>query len=848
LTNLQNSQDTFDLLIFNGGVQLNHIIDPPTPGSTTFFFRQENITNPSVLPRVGTNGTIVGRVAINRTDTFTAAASATIATGTTNGLGKYWNEADGTFITANFSIPNGGFQAINGTWAIGIQTDCSAAASAAPFMRAILFKKNATGEYNLTRTQDTVLNGMINLTALNGASSSDICGTTNVMSVNNTIIIPAQFATGFTNLTGDDRVGVRFVLWVKATTSTRNVNLDYNQTISNITISNLTFLKPNSNPNTPSNLKINSTHLLQRNLTTETLQVRFGVSDPDTEDSLTYNITWFKNNRSVVNLSRISITNPGTAVENLGDINTTKGDTWKAQVVIKDNRDGISAFVNTTELLILNSNATITQPAFNQTSYNNLQTMNVSARFSDDDADANSITFQWFKNNATIRRTTNSNLANGTNTSDVLTPASFTIGDDIRVMAFAFDNEQNSTLLNSTIIIIQSANTAPNNPSNLVINSTTNLQLNLTDEDLRMNFLCNDPDTSDTLTFHLTAFKNYVNQFQLQGGCNDPEYKSILLDNINTTKFDNWSFSVNVSDIGGLYSGTISSAVNLTIKNSLPIIGNVTLDIADSVSIIEGGNKSFLFSFVVTDLDNSTDINNFSAVANITKAEETSRYNDTFVNPNDGGCKVKNNINTNAKNFSCTINIVFYDGAGTWTISTRINDTNEFAQNITKTFSIQETSAVSLNPSTITFPRVIPNQNNISALFNITIINIGNDDISGKEANGETINITAITLVPATGTTFIPASNFTIAEANISATHLISPCDVSRPNNVTLLKNITADKGYANFTGAINGSAVLAQASEKSQTFAICLIHAPNDLAGTTYSTSSSGAWTILAF
>ena len=617
-------------------------------------------------------------------------------------------------------------------------------------------------------------------------------------------------------------------------------------------------------PNNRTPVIINSTLNLQLNLTTENLQVRVDVNDTDTIDLLTYNITWLTEDRINFTLPNISINNPGTIVETLPHTNTTKGQNWSAQIVICDQSYVCSRFVNSTKLLILNSNATITQPAFNQTSYNTEQIINVSLVFSDDDQDANSVTFEWFKNDALIKRATNGNLANGTNSSDILTPDNFVVNDNIIVQAFAYDGERNSTLLNSTTLTIQSANTAPNNPTALILNSSNTAHTNLTNEDLLMIFQCDDPDASDTLTFHLTAFKDFENKFQLQGSCNDPENKTVILSHVNTTKNDTWSFSVNVSDDSSAYSATISTVVNLSILNTAPIIGNVTLDEADNINLVENGNKTFRFSFVVTDADNLTDIVNISAVANITRGFENTaeaiRYNDTFVNSGDGGCNAVNLILPNSKNFSCTINVVFYDGAGAWNISVRINDSVKrtdivdyaFAQNNTQTFTINELTALVIYPSTISFPTIALGDVNVSARINITINNTGNDDISGRELSGETINITAITLIGETdSTTVIPTNNFSIGTTEGMG---VAPayCDPSVSNfkNVTKLINTTAALSpYNNFSGPINGSYVLAQAIGAQEILQICLLDVPDDLtAGQNYSSSKSGTWSISIF
>ena len=284
--------------------------------------------------------------------------------------------------------------------------------------------------------------------------------------------------------------------------------------------------------------------------------------------------------------------------------------------------------------------------------------------------------------------------------------------------------------------------------------------------------------------------------------------------------------------------------------NSIPIIGNVTFDIATPVSATENGNTSLLFSFVATDADGLSNIVNNSAVANITRAGETTRTNNTFVTSTDGGCNAVNNVGTNGKNFSCTIYIVFYDGAGTWDIAVRINDSNSaFAQNTTQSFTFNELTALTISPNSISFPTVGLSDVNVSARNNLTITNTGNDDISGREATGETINITAITLVPDTGNTFIPVSNFTIGQVNASGSFNGNYCDQSITSNVTRLRNVTDAPGYSNFTGPINGSAVLAQAVGNVHTIGICLMHVPNDLAASqNYSTTKSGTWTITIF
>ena len=310
------------------------------------------------------------------------------------------------------------------------------------------------------------------------------------------------------------------------------------------------------------------------------------------------------------------------------------------------------------------------------------------------------------------------------------------------------------------------------------------------------------------------------------------------------------STSASIGDFFNKITGFGSSPQSLSISvkaNTPPIVGNITLDMADNVVATESGNTSLFFSFVVTDSDGLNDIVNNSAVANISRTGETTRYNDTFVDSTLGGCNAVNNYGVNSKNFSCLVNIVFYDGAGEWNISVRVNDTDSFAQNTTKTFTLNELTALVINPSTISFPTVGLTEVNISARNNLTINNTGNDDISGREASGEYINFTAITLVgETTATTVIPTNNFSVGTNN-DAAPVPSFCDLSRTQNTTKLINTTAAaSAYNNFSAGINGSFMLAQAANNFEVLSICLLDVPDDLTGQNYSTSKSGAWSVI--
>jgi len=796
LTNLIGMQDTFDLKILYGSIQFDHIIDP----SYDIWYINASIAHWASTDFPTLTDCSAGSLDID--DTTYCGNSMSIEAGESGFVNSthLWDIPTGSTITK---------VEICTLFSVSGKMDDNAADTV-----KIYAGENSTESWIYTLQDSCISTGCT-------AWETEAYHCYDITSIINTPLKASSVRISVTAYQGDGDAN-------------QNIVVDHNYV-------NVSYTTANTAPDAITNVNINSTTLLQENKTTEDIQVRFYASDSDGGDTLNYSIQWINNSVTHTTYTNIAVNNPGVAVETLKHENTTKWDNWSAQILVCDNSNSCNSFTNTSILRIMNSNATITTPAFNDSEYNTEETINVSLIFSDDDNDNNDITFEWFKNNALIRRTINSNLANGTNTTDVLTSASFTTGDTIIVQAFAYDGELNSTLLNSTELTITSSNAAPNNPSSLIINSTTALQLNLTDEDLRMNFQCDDPDAGDTLTYHLMAYRSGVKQFQIEGSCSDPEYESVILDRVNTTKFDNWSFSVNVTDAAGAYSDTISSIINVSIRNSLPAIGNVTLDMADSVSIIESGNKTLLFSFVMTDADNTSDINNFSGVANISRGGETTRHNDTFEYANDGGCFANNKIGENSMNFSCSIQIVFYDGAGEWNISVRANDTHSFVQNITKTFTLIETTSIAIDVNTFAFPLVVPNNYNITSTTSILVNNTGNDDLT---ATGETLNISAITLTPASGTTFIPASNFSMGTVYSNS----DECDTSLVTTTTRFTNTTDAAGYSNFTGALVGTTLPAQATGNTESLELCLIHAPSNLVSTTYSTANSGAWTIIAF
>jgi hypothetical protein len=120
-----------------------------------------------------------------------------------------------------------------------------------------------------------------------------------------------------------------------------------------------------------------------------------------------------------------------------------------------------------------------------------------------------------------------------------------------------------------------------NNPTEPVpiLNSTTTDQMNYTNETLACNFLCDDADVADTLTYDISWYSNGVPQFGFSGiSCSNPEYVTEFLESDNITAGGLWGCSVNVTDNTGRNSSTVFSN-NVTVREYLVTSppGNLTI-------------------------------------------------------------------------------------------------------------------------------------------------------------------------------------------------------------------------------------------------------------------------------
>lgn len=191
---------------------------------------------------------------------------------------------------------------------------------------------------------------------------------------------------------------------------------------------------------------------------------------------------------------------------------------------------------------------------------------------------------------------------------------------------------------------------------------------------------------------------------------------------------------------------------------------------------IPGGYTTIYIAFNATDPDGYLNLNNATASIYLNLTGEQSRYNSSCSAVAGSG---------NTTLFNCSINIWYFDSAGSWTVNASIYDLSSgFANNTGLTTSVNSLTAVSINASSMSFSANL-GQNNVPASTNPLIIdNIGNTNIS-------VINLTAYELNKTTEV--IAASQFKANFTSNSTLHTLSN------NTKVLLVNASVPRDMPSF-------------------------------------------------
>jgi hypothetical protein len=210
--------------------------------------------------------------------------------------------------------------------------------------------------------------------------------------------------------------------------------------------------------------------------------------------------------------------------------------------------------------------------------------------------------------------------------------------------------------------------------------------------------------------------------------------------------------------------------VSITVRGPNP----VSIEFIETISPqapIENSTTNIVFEVHVTDPDGVNDIDDSSVNAEFSKISETTRT---------GACAWQNDIDSDTANYSCSIVMQYYDGAGTWNIKVQARDfgNGTLIEDTSQTFVFQELKAMIISPPSLTWPDVIPGATNQMSNNDPAIItNTGN-------YNGE-VSVTAYDLVGET----IPSELITAEDFTIGTSTGAGEPECDAPTTATAMQN-----------------------------------------------------------
>jgi len=241
-----------------------------------------------------------------------------------------------------------------------------------------------------------------------------------------------------------------------------------------------------------------------------------------------------------------------------------------------------------------------------------------------------------------------------------------------------------------------------------------------------------------------------------------------------------------------------------------------------AVNPTELSTTTIAFEIHMYDPDGVADINDTSVNATFTKSGETSK-----TTGNSGTCTFVADLDSYTANYSCSIDMWYFDGSGSWTISAQGKDVGNstWIVNNSATFTYNELKAMVISPGALTFPSVSPGGINQTSNNDPTLIN------NTGNYNG-TIDVTAIDLYGESDSSYwIYAENFTSGLTEGTAICLSG----------TSLVNATATE----ITSSISNRGNLSSGSGAGQEEIYYCIPKVPEIVSQTYSTEGGGSWTI---
>ncbi|MBX4196406.1 LamG domain-containing protein [Candidatus Pacearchaeota archaeon] len=288
------------------------------------------------------------------------------------------------------------------------------------------------------------------------------------------------------------------------------------------------------------------------------------------------------------------------------------------------------------------------------------------------------------------------------------------------------------------------------------------------------------------------------------------------------------TFTAYAVDMLGNKNQTEQTTVTITNPtNTAPSITSVQALAAQDPT--EDSITNVIFNFTAYDPDGFGDLKDASARVNVTIIGQSNLRQNL-------SCAELNNFATNYANYTCSVQMQYFDSSGSWNLSVSINDTADaVAINESTYFTYNQLSAFTVGPSNLTFASLTPGSTNQTSNNDPLVLNntgnknvtLGNIQVNATNLKGETDNTKALY-----------ANNFTLSIVTGSSFE----CGISGNQSVAM-----SHWAFINVTNSslTNGNHSLADGSTGQEQIYMCLTVVGNELSGQAYSTAGEGAWTL---
>lgn len=278
-------------------------------------------------------------------------------------------------------------------------------------------------------------------------------------------------------------------------------------------------------------------------------------------------------------------------------------------------------------------------------------------------------------------------------------------------------------------------------------------------------------------------------------------------------------------------TGKATQGVSLNISVGAPQIVRVeNVSAAVTAGPNAATNTYVLINFTGYNSVSAGNLNHSSAKVNFSISGGEERLNST--------CQLASIFGTYYANYSCAVEMWWWDPTGTWTISATIrdNETN-IAVNSSQTLSVGERTAFVSSPGILTWAGLSPGATNSSATNDPVLLNnTGNDVITPGSIFINSSNLRGETIA----TQALWARNFSVGWISGSECY---------ETNANLNLSISMNGTFANMTIAnlTAGNYSINDGKTGQEQLYFCLRIAGTELSTQAYSTAnaSEGAWTI---